>query len=75
MATLKKLRPYFDRRNGTVTVGNSCPLSDAAAALLVMSEERARELGYVKDNDILVMTAGSSRQAGSTDLIRVLRAS
>ncbi len=36
---------------------------------------RARELGYVKDNDILVMTAGSSRQAGSTDLIRVLRAS
>jgi pyruvate kinase len=36
---------------------------------------RARELGYVRDNDILVMTAGSSRQAGSTDLIRVLRAS
>ncbi len=43
---LKKLRPYFDRHNGTVTVGNSCPLSDGAAALVVMSEENARNLGY-----------------------------
>jgi len=33
---------------------------------------RAKKLGYVKGNDLLVMTAGSSRQAGSTDLIRVL---
>ena len=35
--------------------------------------ERAKELGYVKNNDLLIMTAGSSWQAGSTDLIRVLR--
>lgn len=35
---------------------------------------RAKELGYVKNNDLLIMTAGSLRQAGSTDLIRVLRA-
>ncbi len=33
---------------------------------------RAKELGYVRDNDLLILTAGSSRQAGSTDLIRVL---
>ncbi len=33
---------------------------------------RARELGYVKPSDLVVMTAGSSRQAGSTDLIRVM---
>lgn len=33
---------------------------------------KAKGLGYVKDGDLLIMTAGSSRQAGSTDLIRVL---
>jgi len=46
MTALGKLKPYFDRRNGTVTVGNSCPLTDAAAAMLVMSESKAQELGY-----------------------------
>src|SRR5689334_10700175 len=39
---LAKLRPAF-RPNGTVTAGNSCPLNDGAAALLVLSEEKARE--------------------------------
>jgi pyruvate kinase len=34
---------------------------------------RAKELGYVRNNDLLIMTAGSLRKAGSTDLIRVLR--
>ncbi|WP_424947057.1 pyruvate kinase [Candidatus Spongiihabitans sp.] len=33
---------------------------------------KAKALGYVKDNDVLILTAGNSRQAGSTDLIRVL---
>ena len=33
---------------------------------------KAKTLGYVKNNDLLILTAGSSRQAGSTDLIRVL---
>src|SRR5689334_1787979 len=36
----------FKRDSGTVTPGNSCPLNDAGAALLVMSGERAQELGY-----------------------------
>ena len=35
---------------------------------------RAKELGYVRENDLLILTAGSSWQAGSTDLIRVIRA-
>jgi len=46
MEALAKLKPYFDRRHGTVTVGNSCPVTDGAAALLVMEEARARAEGY-----------------------------
>jgi acetyl-CoA acetyltransferase family protein len=45
MKALQKLRPYFDRKNGTVTVGNSCPLTDGAAAVLVMAESKAQALG------------------------------
>ncbi len=40
-----RLAPVFDRRHGTVTAGNSSPLSDGAAAVLLMSEERARAEG------------------------------
>jgi len=42
LEALAKLRPYFDRRNGTVTVGNACPVTDGAVALLVGDEETAR---------------------------------
>jgi acetyl-CoA acyltransferase len=42
---LGQLRPVFDRRYGTITAGNASPLTDGAAALVVMSEERARALG------------------------------
>jgi acetyl-CoA acyltransferase len=42
---LGKLKPYFDRRWGSVTVGNSCQVTDGAAALLVMQAERASALG------------------------------
>ena len=40
-----KLKPVFDRKYGTITAGNSSPLTDGAAALILMSEERAQELG------------------------------
>jgi acetyl-CoA acyltransferase len=43
---LRALKPVFDRRYGTVTAGNSSPLTDGASAVLLMSEERARALGY-----------------------------
>jgi acetyl-CoA acyltransferase len=43
---LSKLRPVFDRRYGSVTAGNSSPLTDGGAAVLLMSEERAMALGY-----------------------------
>ena len=45
LEALSELKPVFDRAHGTVTAGNSSPLTDGAAALLVMSEERARALG------------------------------
>ncbi|AIX49919.1 acetyl-CoA C-acyltransferase FadA [Pantoea eucrina] len=42
---LAALRPAFDPVSGTVTAGSSSALSDGAAAMLIMSESRARELG------------------------------
>jgi acetyl-CoA acetyltransferase family protein len=45
MQALGKLRPFFDRKNGTVTAGNSSQISDAAAAVVVMSESKAKEMG------------------------------
>jgi acetyl-CoA acetyltransferase family protein len=46
MEALGKLKPYFDRKYGTVTAGNSSPITDGAAAALIMSADKARELGY-----------------------------
>ena len=42
---LASLKPVFDRENGSVTAGNSSQLSDGASVTLVMSEEKALELG------------------------------
>jgi acetyl-CoA C-acetyltransferase/acetyl-CoA acyltransferase len=39
---LAKLRPYFEKPDGRVTVGNACGITDGAAGMLVASEERAR---------------------------------
>src|SRR6185295_3812157 len=41
---LATLKPVF-REDGTVTAGNACPLNDGAAAVVVMSDRRAKELG------------------------------
>lgn len=41
-----RLKPVFDRKYGTVTAGNSSPLTDGASALLLMTEEKAKSLGY-----------------------------
>ncbi|MCU0620082.1 MAG: acetyl-CoA C-acyltransferase [Gemmatimonadales bacterium] len=43
---LARLKPVFDRAYGTVTAGNSSPLTDGAAMVLLMAEETAGALGY-----------------------------
>ena len=54
---LAQLEPVF-KPGGKVTAGNSCPLNDGAAAVVVMSEERARELG-VKPRARIIASAVS----------------
>ncbi len=46
LEALANLKPVFDRRYGTVTAGNASPLTDGAAVVLLMVEEKARALGY-----------------------------
>ncbi len=46
MEGLARLRPVFNPSGGTVTAGNSSPINVGAAAVLIMSEDRARELGF-----------------------------
>jgi acetyl-CoA acyltransferase len=43
---LAKLKPVFDRRYGTITAGNASPLTDGGACVLLMSEQKAKSLGY-----------------------------
>jgi acetyl-CoA C-acetyltransferase len=54
---LASLKPAF-RENGRVTAGNSCPLNDGAAAALLMSDERAKELGLEPRARILGWATG-----------------
>ena len=46
LSSYEKLRPAFDKKYGTVTAGNSSALTDGASALVVMSESKAKALGY-----------------------------
>jgi acetyl-CoA C-acetyltransferase len=60
MEVLGKLKPAF-KPDGTVTAGNSCPLNDGAAAVLVMSEEKARSLGLEPMARIIASTVAAIR--------------
>lgn len=57
---LSQLPPAF-KPGGTVTAGNACPLNDGAAALLIMSDERARELGLTPKVRIIASTVAAIR--------------
>ncbi len=60
MEVLAGLDPAF-RENGTVTAGNSCPLNDGAAALLVMSAEKATERGLAPRARIIASAVAAVR--------------
>ena len=42
---MSKMPPFFDKKYGTVTVANSCPVNDGSAMLLMMSEEKTKAMG------------------------------
>lgn len=54
MEALGKLKPFFDRENGTITAGNACPVTDGAAAMVLMDEAKAKSEG----REILGMITG-----------------
>ncbi len=60
MEGLAALKPVF-KEGGSVTAGNACPLNDGAAALLVMSEEKAAELGLTPKVRIVASTVTAIR--------------
>jgi acetyl-CoA C-acetyltransferase len=60
MEKLAALQPVF-KEGGTVTAGNACPLNDGAAALLVMSDEKAGELGMRPRARIIASTVAAIR--------------
>lgn len=45
LEALAKLRPFFDKKHGTVTPGNACPITDGAAMVMLMSKSKAEALG------------------------------
>jgi acetyl-CoA C-acetyltransferase len=57
---LAALKPVF-KENGTVTAGNACPLNDGAAAVLVMSQEKAAALGLKPKARIIASTVAAIR--------------
>jgi len=69
MEALGGLPPVFDRRYGSLTAGNSSPITDGASAVLLMSEERAKELGveplgYIRSFAYAALDPGSQLLQG-----------
>src|SRR2546421_8528259 len=60
MEVLSQLKPAF-KPDGTVTAGNACPLNDGAAAVLVMSDEKAKGLGIQPKARIVASTVAAIR--------------
>jgi len=60
LEVLSKLKPVF-KEDGTVTAGNACPLNDGAAALLLMSDEKAKAEGYTPRARIIASSVAAIR--------------
>jgi acetyl-CoA acyltransferase len=57
LEALASLKPVFDKTTGTVTAGNSSPITDGAAAVILMKESKAKELGlqpigYIREHAV-----------------------
>ena len=70
------LRPVFDRAHGTVTAGNSSPLTDGASALLLMAEEKARALdlpilGAVRSHAFTALDPSGQLLLGPVDAVPI----
>jgi acetyl-CoA acyltransferase len=64
-----KLKPVFDRKHGTITAGNSSPLTDGASAILLMREDKAKALGltplgYIKSYAFAALDPGGQMLMG-----------
>ena len=69
LEALAKLKPVFDRRYGTLTAGNSSPLTDGGSAVLLMSEEKAKALGltplgYIRSYSFTALNPGDQLLQG-----------
>ena len=69
LEALAKLRPVFDRSFGSVTAGNASPLTDGASAVLLMSEQRAKDtgvtpLGYIRSYAFSALDPGAQLLQG-----------
>lgn len=53
MEKVARLRPAFDKKFGTLTAANSSFLTDGASATLIMSEEKAKELGFIPKAEVV----------------------
>jgi acetyl-CoA C-acetyltransferase len=75
LEALAALKPVF-REHGTVTAGNCCPVNDGAAALVIMSDVRARELGLTPLARIVAtgVSAVSPEIMGVTPIVATQRA-
>ena len=60
LEALASLRPVF-KEDGSVTAGNACPLNDGAAALLIMSDEKAKAAGFTPRARIVASTVAAIR--------------
>ncbi|HEV2845902.1 MAG TPA: acetyl-CoA C-acyltransferase FadI [Thermoanaerobaculia bacterium] len=69
LEALAKLKPVFDKRYGSLTAGNSSPLTDGGSAVLLMSEEKAKALGltplgYIRSYSFTALNPGDQLLQG-----------
>ena len=70
---LANLKPVF-RPDGEITAGNACPLNDGAAAVMVMSDTKAAELGLIEYGGKLTDLEFEAQNAARAEISRITQA-